>query len=162
MSADTSALVAEILPQFDRIVAGSPELTIDPLQFALADGDFDGRLHIGIDGSALPSGSVNDFMNPAVARQALTASADLRASKSLVEMLARLVAVQSMPAMTGPDGEPLPPDQLLAMVDARVAQQIGQLTAFGLIRDDGEDLSCTMSLEGGELTANGQPVPLPF
>ena len=162
MSANPAALVAEILPHFDRIVAGSPELTIDPIRFALAGGDFDGRLQIGVDGGALPTGSVNDFMNPAVARQALTASADLRASKPLVEMLAKLIAVQGMPAMTGPDGGPLPPDQLSALVDAQVAQQIGQLTAFGLIRDDGDDLSCTVSLEGGELIANGQPVPLPF
>ena len=56
----------------------------------------------------------------------------------------------------------LPPDQAAAVIDAQVAQQLGMLETFGLIRDSGNDYSCTAALKGGELTANGQPVPLPF
>ena len=159
---DPTAMVASVMPLIDRIVAGSPELTIDPLQFTLAEGDFNGRLHLGLNGSALPTGSINDFMNPAVAIQAITADAEITAAKPLVEMIAKFVTTQNMPAMTGPDGGPLPPEQLAAMVDAQVAQSLGMLAALGLLRDSGNDYTCTVAFQDGALTANGQPVPLPF
>jgi uncharacterized protein YdgA (DUF945 family) len=155
-------MVAGMMPLIDRIVAGSPELTIDPLQFTLPEGDFRGRVQLGLNSSALPTGSINDFMDPAVARQAITADAEVTAAKPLVAMIAQLVMAQNMPAMTGPDGGPLPPEQLAAMVDAQVAQSIGMLTAFGLLRDSGNDYTCAVGLRNGALTANGQPVPLPF
>ena len=154
-------MVASLMPLIDRIAAGSPELAIDPLQFSLAEGDFSGRLHLGLDGSALPTGSLNDIVNPAVALQAITADAEITAAKPLVEMLARLVAAQDMPP-TGPDGGPLPPEQVAATVDAEVAQSLGMLTAFGLLRVSGDAYTCALALRDGALTANGQPVPLPF
>ncbi len=162
MANDPAAIVADIMPLIDRIVAGSPELAIDPLQFTLAEGSFNGRVNLGLNGDALPTGSINDFMNPAVALRAITAEADITAAKPLVAMIAGLVAADDVPPMNGPDGNPLPPEQVAAMVDAQVAQTLGMLTTFGLLRDSGDDYTCAIALRDGALTANGQPVPLPL
>jgi uncharacterized protein YdgA (DUF945 family) len=161
-TADPMAMAAQLMPLLDQVVAGSPEITLDPVQFSLPEGNFTGRLHVGLDGTALPTGSINDFMNPAVALGAVTADADLSASKPLVAMIAGLVAGQNMPNMTGPDGQPLPPEQIAAMVDAQVAQSLTMLTTFGIVSDSGANYTCTVRLAAGALTANGQPVPLPF
>ena len=48
------------------------------------------------------------------------------------------------------------------MADAQVAQTLGMLTTFGLLQVSGGDYICTLALRDGALTANGQPVPLPF
>jgi uncharacterized protein YdgA (DUF945 family) len=162
MANDPAAIMSTVMPLLDRIIAGSPEIAIDPLQFTLAEGSFNGRVNLGLDGSALPTGSINDFLNPAVAMQAITADADFTAAKPLVEMIARLVTAEDMPAMSGPDGGPLPPEQFAAMLDARVAQTLGALTTFGLLRVSGDDYTCAITLRDGALTANGLPVPLPF
>jgi len=162
MTSDPAAIMTSVMPLIDRIVAGSPELAIDPLQFTLAEGDFKGRVQLGLVGSALPTGSISDFMNPAVAVQAITADAEFTAAKPLVEMIARLVAAENTPPRIGPDGDPLPPEQLAAEIDGQTAQTLGMLTSFGLLRDSGDDYSCALVLRDGALTANGQPVPLPF
>ena len=162
MANDPAAIMPSVMPLIDRIVAGSPELAIDPLHFTLAQGDFTGRAHLQLVGSALPTGSISDFMNPTVAVQAINADAEITAAKPLVEMIARLVTSENMPPRIGPDGDSLPPEQLAAEVDAQAAQALGMLTAFGLLRDSGDDYSCALVLRDGALTANGQPVPLPF
>jgi uncharacterized protein YdgA (DUF945 family) len=162
MADDPAAMMASVMPLVDRIVAGSPELAIDPLQFTLAEGEFKGRVQLGIVGSALPTGSINDLMNPTVALQAITADAEITAAKPLVAMLAGLVTARNMPPRIGPDGDPLPPEQLAAEVDTQVAQSLGMLTAFGFLQDGGDNYRCAIMLKDGELTANGQPVPLPF
>ena len=161
-NSDPAGMVDAVMPALERVVAESPELTIDPLQFSLPEGRFDGRVHLGIDGSSLPTGRIDDLMNPAVAMGALTADADITMSKTLAEMVAGFVAKWTMPQIMGPDGEPLPSDQVTAMVDGQVAQTLTMLTTFGIVRDSGDDYSCTLQLAGGALTANGQPVPLPF
>ena len=159
---DPAAMVMSVMPLLDRIVAGSPEIALDPLKFTLPEGAFNGRVHLGIKGDALPTGSINDFLNPTVALRAITADADITAAKPLVETIARLVAAEDMPPMNGPDGGPLPPEQVAAMADAQVAQTLGMLTTFGLLQVSGGDYICTLALRDGALTANGQPVPLPF
>jgi len=159
---NAATMVERLMPQIDRIAAGSPELTIDPLRFSVAEGSFNGRLHLRLDGTALPTGSLNDFRNLGLALRSIDADAEITAAKPLVERFARLVAAQDMPAMSGPDGGPLPPEQVAAMVDAEVAQTLGVLTTFGLLRVSGNDFSSAVALKDGALTANGQPVPLPF
>jgi uncharacterized protein YdgA (DUF945 family) len=160
-AADSATPIGELLPELNRLITGSPELTIDPLNFSLAEGDFNGRLHIGLDGSALPTGSVNDLLNPAVAMGAISAEVDVKASKAVVQRLVRLVA-DTLPAMTDAEGKVLPPDQAMRLVDARVSQNLGMMTTLGIVRDDGESLSCALRLADGSLTANGQPLPLGF
>jgi uncharacterized protein YdgA (DUF945 family) len=162
VTADQTALVETVMPLLEQIVAGSPELTLDPMQFSLPEGTFSGRVHIGLDSSALPTGSINDLMNPAVALAAVNADADLTATKTLVHMIAGLVVGQDVPPMNGLDGQPLPPEQVAAMIDAQVAQSLVMLTTFGIVSDSGANYSCSVRLADGALTANGQPVPLPF
>jgi uncharacterized protein YdgA (DUF945 family) len=159
---DLAEMTSELLPQLNRLVAGSPGIAIDPLKFTLAEGDFNARLRIGIDGSALPTGSANDLMNPAVAMGAISADADLAASKPLVQMLARLAVAWMTPAILDANGQPLPREQQMSMVDAQVSRNLGMMTTLGLVRDDGESLSSALRLADGSLTANGKPLPLGF
>jgi uncharacterized protein YdgA (DUF945 family) len=163
IASDALALADGMLPLAEQLIAGGPEISIDPIQFSMVEGSFNGRVHIALDGNALPTGGISDLMDPAVVRQAVTAEADLTAAKPLVQMLARLAMSQNAEMPLGPDGEPLlPPEQLAAMIDAQVAESLTMLTTFGIVAEVGTDYSCTLRLANGTLTANGQPVPLPF
>lgn len=152
-----------MLPLLDRLVAASPELTLEPVQFTMPDGSLDARVSVLLDGSALPTGSTSDFMDMQVAMNALTAEADITIDKPLARLLAGLIVSENMPpTMLGPDGQPVPPEQQEAMIAAQAVQMLTTLTSLGIFSDTGTSYRSLLRLEDGAATANGQPIPFMF
>jgi len=158
--ADQEQMLTIMMPSFDRIVAGNPVVSLDPVQFSMPEGSLSATMSLSINPSALPTGQVADLMNPLFAMLAVNAVLDLSVSKTLMEALGPLLIGPQLAAQTGPNGEPIPPEQIAAMADAQLGLMLTGLTAQGLIADDGETYSTSIEFAGGAATANGQPIPL--
>jgi uncharacterized protein YdgA (DUF945 family) len=154
--ADEAQVIALMMPIFDRIVAGDPALSLEPIRFSMPDGEFDGRLDLMLDSSVLPTGSVADLEDSQVAMQAIAANLELNCSKQLARDLMTLSLSQQMSAQMGPDAPPLPPEQVEAMVDG----QLAALVAQGMLTDDGDSYSTTITFADGVATINGTALPL--
>lgn len=159
---DAEALRAYMLPLGDRILAGQPTLTLEPVHFTTPDGELDGRLSVAIDSAALPGGTIDDLQNPDVLRQALSADLELTASRPLAEWLAGLVMLQQLAPPPGQAGPDMTPEQRRQMAGVQGSLVLGALAAQGLLLDDGDAYSTMISLSDGALTANGQPLPMGF
>ena len=154
--ADEAQVLALMRPIFDRIVAGDPALSLEPMRFSMPAGDFDGKLDVALDSSVLPNGSVADLENPQIAMEAISANLELTCSKTLAKDLMTLSLSQQMAAQMGPDAPPLPPEQVEAMVD----QQFAALVAQGMLTDNGDTYSTTIVFADGVATVNGTALPL--
>ena len=161
--ASDATVGALLRPSFDRIVAGSPELALEPVRFTMPDGSLDARVSVVLDGTALPNGSVSDLENIQLAMSALTAEADITVDKPLARLLAGLVVAENLPPMTlGADGQPVPPTEREAMIAAQTSQMLTGFTTLGILSDTGDSYRCLLKIEDGAATANGQPVPFLF
>ena len=137
------------MPILDQLIAGEPNISIEPARFTMSGGDFDGRASVSIDASVLPTGSFAELMNPLFAMLAVSAEIDMNVSKSLARYLLGLTMGQQF-------GAQMEPAQLEAMADA----QFTGLVAQGLLVDDGDRYSTSIQYSAGAATANGQPIPL--
>jgi uncharacterized protein YdgA (DUF945 family) len=159
--ADPETIMAELAPAMERILSGSPTLSIDPFAFSMTEGSVSGTLAVAVDATALPTGQLADLQNIGSAMTALNADLNLRASKPLAQRIAALIMANQAGELPGPDGEPLPPDQVEAMMSAQSVQVMGLLAAQGLVVDDGDAYTTSVTLTNGAATVNGQPLP-PF
>lgn len=158
---DESQMRAQIMPILEDVLAGDPSISVEPLQFSMTDGDFNGRIGITVDSSALPTDQASVLQNPMALVGALSAEADITASKPVAERLAALAAERNMPA-TGPDGQAVPDEQRESMAHAQATQMLQFLSTQGLLVDNGDSYSTSIRLADGTVTANGQPLPFGF
>ena len=157
---DPNAVIAALDPIAARLIAGKSEILLDPVQFSMNGGSFDGSVTLAINPAALPTGSLSDLQDQAVAMRALSASIEVEADKSLVQNLAAMfMPVQNL---TNPDGTPMTPEQIQAQQTAQLSLILLALSAQGMLVDSGTAYSSSIRLENGALTANGQPLPLPL
>jgi len=159
---DPEAQLALMMPIAERVLANDPVISIDPFEFSMPEGDFDGRVMISFDSTALPSGQITDLEDPNVARAVIDATLDLSASKPLAHRIGAMLMAAQGGLPPGPDGQPLPPDQVAAMLEAQAPVMFLALAAQGFLSDDGDAYSTTIRLENGQVTANGQILPIPF
>jgi uncharacterized protein YdgA (DUF945 family) len=158
---DESQMSALMLPILQDVLAGNPTLSLDPLEFSMPEGDFNGRVNLSIDSSALPAGQAPNLQNPAALMSALTTEIDLTAAKPVAERIGALFAQQNLPAI-GPDGQPLPEEQRESAARAQASQMLQFLSGQGLIVDNGDTYSTSIRFANGAATANGQPIPFGF
>ena len=152
-----------MLPVLDRFLASNPTIALDPLRFSMPEGSVDGRASVTIDSSALPPGGIEAIAampDPTALMGAISCELDLTASKPLVEMFARLAMIRSMAGLPGPDGGPMPPDQLAALADQELAGLLLQLTVQNILVDTGGSYTTSIRFADGAATANGEPLPL--
>lgn len=145
-----------LMPILDQLISGDPVITLEPAQFGMSEGDFEGRAKIEIDSSVLPTGSFTELVNPMFAMQAVNAELEMSISKALAAHLAGLAMGQQLAAMSGPGAAQMAPEQAAAMAEA----QFTVLVAQGLLVDEGDRYSTSIEFTGGTATANGQPIPL--
>lgn len=153
---------AFMTPLVERILAGGPTLTVEPLSLSMDEGRLEGRASAAINPDALPTGQLSDLDDPAVAAAAIDMAVDLTVSKALIR---RLLGLQLMPQIAQAavaSGAPLEQDRLEALADARAGLTLTTLAATGLLADEGEDYRVRIGTANGALTANGQPLPFFF
>lgn len=155
-SADPTMFAIQALPLFDRMLATGPSISFDPIRFTMDGGTLEADLLITVDPEAMPTGSALDFMDSAVAMNAIGATLELTASKALVNELVALGIEQQMSmqlaSMTVSEAE--------AMVRQTTDQTIAMVVGQGMVTDNGDTYSTTVVFENGTATVNGTPIPL--
>lgn len=156
VTADPARLQGELLPLVDRIVTAEPVFSLEPMRFTMDGGQFDARLMITLNGDALPTGQAIDLADPAVLMTALAAELELTCDKDLLgQILAFGLGEQMAPQLVGMSEEQI--DVILAQ---QAEQQIALVVAQGMLADNGDTYSTTISLADGVATVNGNPLPL--
>lgn len=145
----TRTLVAELM-------AFGPALSIDTLRFASNARPFEASLALAIDEQAAQSVTTQALLDdPSLWLGLVFGEINATASKALVEE-AVAAAIRAQLGMQG-----MPTSQTAAVAQAGLA--IALLTSQGFLQVQGEQYHFNAKLEqGGRLTLNGQPVPLPF
>jgi uncharacterized protein YdgA (DUF945 family) len=151
-----------LMPVLEQLMTSGAVLSLDPLKFTMPQGNFDARMSLSIDPAALPPGILSNPQNLPLALDALAAQLDLTVSKGMADYLGGLFMGQQLAGLTGPNGEPLPPEQLQAMARAQVGGMLAQLAAQGMVVDNGDSYSTSIQFADGQAVANGQLIPIGF
>ena len=145
----TEAMLAEL-------IAFGPALSIDTLRFESNSRPFEASLALAIDEEAAQSVTTQALMeDPSLWLGLVFGEVSATASKALVEEVVA-TAIRTQLQMQG-----LPTSQTAAVAQTGLA--IALLTSQGFLQVQGEQYQFNAKLEqGGRLTLNGRPVPLPF
>lgn len=159
--ADPEALMATMLPLYTQLVTQllekSPQFNIRKLQFTTPKGEISGKLQFSYDGSQ----GFNPAATDALLR-AINAQAELTLHENLVKsMLAGQLLDQLQAArMLGQLPETITDAELEQIASEQVDGQLEAVLAQNLVVRDGELIRSRASLSKGELTVNGQNLPL--
>jgi uncharacterized protein YdgA (DUF945 family) len=162
---DPAAVTAMLMPVAERVLANDPVMSIEPIEFSMSEGDASGSVTVTFNSAAMATGQLTDLEDPAVAMAAINGDIDLTASKALAHRIAAMVLAAQTAALgplPGPDGEPLSPAEINAMMEAQAPIVFLGLAAQGMLVDSGDTYTTSIRLENGQLTANGQPMPIGF
>jgi len=156
------AIMGVLMGSASEFLGNDPGMSIDPLRFSTPDGELNARFSLNADGLRW-----EHVGNPRIWMTKLDASLSLRIPekllRSLLENQARTRLVKEIEALTAELGEqPLvEQEQLDSMVDAEVQGQMEQWLGQGLLKYDQEYVITEAQLAEGQLTINGQQIPLP-
>jgi uncharacterized protein YdgA (DUF945 family) len=158
-AASPDELFAALVPVFERLVDGGPNLAVDPIRFAMNGEPFFAKILVDVDPAALPPAAQRNYQDPTLWLAASTVTAEAQVSKVLAQDLAR----QAMVMQLAGSGDPsLTEEDINAQAEAQVGLMLVQLTGMGMLQDAGDSYTTTARFASGTLTVNGTPVPLGF
>ena len=140
-----------------EILGHSPTVSVRPIQFELDGESFAGDIEIRVLGDAV-QGQL-DLSNPLALLGLVEASANITASKLLIERLAAQVVSAQMGASLGGPGTPQGQD---TQPMARTQSQL-MLAAFlgqGYLVADGDNYTTNVEYANGQIVVNGTALPL--
>ena len=157
MNAKTQEQAGALLTDFmsknvDKLLSTKPELQISKIAFTLPEGTFNSRVNIKLADYQIDA---NQLSNPAFWQSNLNVDAYADADKMLANKLATLAAVSSM----GDTGQSRSSKERMGAEQAEM--MLGILTQSGMLAEKDGRLVAEMSVQNGEATVNGQPIPLP-
>lgn len=154
---DPDAIAASLGPHLERALRAGPSLTLDPIRFRYDGEPFDGRVEITTNPARLPPAGTLTLDNPLLMLSVVNTKADLRMSKTLAGQLATLGA--RMQLGTDPT---IPPEQLDYMAEAQSGLMMTMLVSQGVLIEEGDGYRTSLDYTDGNLTLNGNPLPLGF
>jgi uncharacterized protein YdgA (DUF945 family) len=158
-AASPDELFAALVPVFERLVDGGPNLAVDPIRFAMNGEPFFAKILVDVDPAALPPAAQRNYQDPTLWLAASTVTAEAQVSKVLAQDLAR----QAMVMQLAGSGDPsLTEEDINAQAEAQVGLMLVQLTGMGMLQDAGDSYTTSARFASGTLTVNGTPVPLGF
>ncbi len=139
------------------LLAGQPELVLDT-QAKMSQGDWQGKMTLNFQ----DFDESNWLQDPSSLLGALEkGSADLSASKALVETLLIEQQMDQLKSEAGDEQQPPQAAQALrATATAQVRQQLEGLVATGFVKLDGDRYTTSARFANGQLQVNGQSIPL--
>jgi uncharacterized protein YdgA (DUF945 family) len=158
-AASPDEITAALVPVFDRLVEGGPNLTVDPIRFVMNGEPFFAKILVDVDPAALPPAETRDYQDPTLWIAAATVAAEAQVSKVLAQDLAQ----QAMRMQLAGSGDPsLTEEDIAAQAEAQVGLMLVQLTGMGMLQDSGDSYTTSARFASGTLTVNGTPIPLGF
>jgi uncharacterized protein YdgA (DUF945 family) len=151
---DSAEIIRALAPELERALRAGPSLALDPLSFRLDGEPFEGRVELTTNPARLPPVGALNLDNPLLVLGLIDADAELRLSKVLAQRLATLAAKMQL----GADPS-MPPDQLDYLAEAQSSLMLTMMIGQGVLIEDGNDYRCTITLNNGTVTLNGNPMP---
>ena len=146
----------ELLALMKALLVGKPEFMLDT-QAKTTKGDWQGKLTLNLQ----DFNEANLLQAPSSLLNALEkGSADVAASKALVETVLTDQLVDELPSQAAEQEPPADPQALRSKAAEQASQQLQELTAAGFIKLDGDQYKTTARFEGGKLFVNDQEIPL--
>jgi uncharacterized protein YdgA (DUF945 family) len=156
-AASPDEVMAALVPVFERLIEGGPNLTVDPIRFAMNGEPFFAKILVDVDPAALPPAATRNYQDPSLWIAAATVTAEAEVSKVLAQDLAR----QAMRMQLAGSGDPsLTEEDINAQAEAQVGLMLVQLTGMGMLQDSGDNYTTNARFASGTLTVNGTPIPL--
>jgi uncharacterized protein YdgA (DUF945 family) len=158
-AASPDELIAALVPVFERLLEGGPNLALDPIRFVMNGEPFSAKVLVEVDPAALPPAAMRNYQDPMLWITAATVTADAEVSKILAQDLAR----QAMRMQLAGSGDPAASeDEVNAQADAQADFILVQLAGTGMLQDTGNAYTTSARFASGTLTVNGTQVPLGF
>jgi uncharacterized protein YdgA (DUF945 family) len=155
---DPSALSEQLQVLLQDLLATSPTLAYDPIEFEYFGDSF--SADIVVRGSAASAAALDSFTleNPAWIAQVVDVSAHIDVAKALARRLANQAVTAQIESQLG--GQGLPPGQdVAAMAEEQVDVMLTTVVGQGFVVDTGERYTTAVEFANGVLTINGNPMP---
>jgi uncharacterized protein YdgA (DUF945 family) len=144
-----------------ELMASSPELEIAPVTLNWNGEPLSATVRVEISSAALPPRS-----NFTVLALALQGVLSVDASLELSEELARTIAARGMALqlrrLAAEDGQFMTADAIEAIAESQAATALARLVAQGMLTSTNGAYATTARLAQGQLTVNGNAIPLGF
>lgn len=159
---DQEAMMAEMASMVHQVLQGSPEMRIAPMS-AVIDGEtVVANMDLRFDASVLPALGQFNFMDIAMWKQMLSLDADLALPAAMAESMMRSSVRTQMLAAAAQGGQEMSEEQIDQMVDAQLPMMLGMLEQQGMMTKSDAGYASTAKFADGQLTVNGNLMPLPF
>lgn len=139
------------------LLRNDPELQLKSLSIKLPEGEVRAKGDIKLTGFV-----DQDLEQPVQLLNKISAHADLRLPKPVVEAYVRLLVRNVLISRSGRDMTPEQVAEMDNLARQLVQGQVANLIEQKLIRDEGQTLVITAAWAKGRLDINGQDVPLPW
>lgn len=150
---EPEAMLEDIRPLLERLLAAEPRLAIEPLHF-LVDGEpFTATVELETAPDAMPAAGTLSLDDPTLWQSLIVLDAEAQVAKPLAETLA--VSIMSMQL----GGAGMPPDQAEQMARAQAGFMLVTLVGQGMLLDEGDNYVARLTYENGSVTLNGAPLP---
>ncbi len=159
---DQEAMMAEMVSLVHEVLQGSPELRFAPMSAVINGDKVLANMDLRFDASVLPALDQFNFMDLAMWKQMLSLDADVALPVAMVEDMARSSTRSQLEVALAQSGEAMTDEQLDQMVDAQVPMVLGMFEQQGMMTKSEAGYASTAKFADGQLTVNGNVMPLPF
>lgn len=159
---DSEAMMAELVSLVHQVLQGSPEMRFSPMSAVIDGEQVTANIDLRFDASVLPSIDQFNFMDLVMWKQMLSLTADVAMPTAMVEDMARSSTRSQLAVALAQSGEEMSEEQLDQMVDAQVPMMLGMLEQQGMMTKSESGYASTAAFADGQLTVNGNVMPLPF
>lgn len=147
---------ARLRPLAARALASGLRLRLEPVA-VLVDGEpLDGALRVVVEGV---DGRDDRALDPATWLRRVRIDGRLRTTPELARTLTASSMALTLAARAEAEGRALSDAALRAAAEAQAGMVLGQLTAQGFLRDEGEGLITELEVRDGRISINGQVLP---
>lgn len=143
---------------YDLLVA-SPVIDLAPIRFSYNGEPFDATARLAVDGASLPQRTSFTVMALAMSG-VVSIDASLELSEPLANVIASRGIAFQLRRSAAQDGSFMTDEQIETFAAAQAGLALATLATQGLIVATPEGFATSLRFTGGELTVNGNPIPL--
>ena len=138
----------------ESLLAGKPELNIENVRFSLPEGSFSSHMNVKLADYNIEPDSL---ANPLFLQNNLVMDAYADADKQLALKLASVAATTTLDS--DPSTRGINAVEKQAMIQQQAEMMVGMLTAGGMLVPKEDKLTAELTVENGQTTINGRPMP---
>ncbi|MDP6437282.1 MAG: YdgA family protein [Gammaproteobacteria bacterium] len=149
----------ELREKLYKLLAGSPAIAIDPLEFSWDEDAFQALLQVEIHGNKLPPEESWDPTDTEAWPAVVAVNAEASIARNMAIAVATQTLQQQLLAQSTPEN-PLSPEQAAEMARQQAPAMLDILTTQGMLTKSDDGYATRASFDDNVLTVNGMPIPL--